>query len=314
MTAPKKVLLLGGLLIDRYVVTSCYPAPGGDTLIRQEFLRTGGCPFNVAKTLQALGAIPLIYSALTDDEMAQTLRQTMAEEGLSREALYPLPGQRTGYCMIILDSTGERTFFTFRGCEGHFDPARISSALRREIAAVFVTGIYLLYPQWSPGAVAFLEEMAASGVPVLFDPGSLLGEMDPALLRRVIEAASILTPNRRERQEMERILGIPDLPRWGLARGMQCILETRGAEGATLYTRDGTVEIPPCPARPVDTTGAGDSFAGGFLAALLEGRSPEEAARIASACGALTTESVGAYGKFDWEAVAARLRLAEKRP
>ena len=308
MPAPKKVLLLGGLLIDRYVVTTHYPAPGGDTLIQEEFLRTGGCPFNVAKTLQALGAEPVLYSALTDDEMAKVLRRTMEEEGLSREGLYSLPGQHTGYCMIVLDRVGERTFFTFRGCEGHFDPARVTEALRREAAAVFVTGIYLLYPQWSRLAVDFLEEMAGAGVPVLFDPGSLLGEMDPVLLRRAAEAADILTPNRWERREMERILGVSDLPRWALGRGARCVAETRGAEGAVLYTADGVVEIPACPARAVDTTGAGDSFAGGLLAAMLEGRSLEEAARVASACGALTAEAVGAYGRFGWGDVEERLR------
>ena len=60
----------------------------------------------------------------------------------------------------------------------------------------------------------------------------------------------------------------------------------------------------------VDTTGAGDSFAGGLLAGLLTGQTPLQAAWTASACGALTTEAVGAHPSFTWADVRERLRQA----
>lgn len=306
MTPKKKVLLLGGLLMDRFLLTDRYPGRGEDALVREEYRRAGGCPLNAARVLAALGTEPVLYSALGEDEMARELGETADRLGLSREALYPLPGGRTGYCLIVLDREGERTFFTYRGCEGHFDRARLSPALPGEIAAVFVTGIYLVYPGWSEGAVDFLEELSARGIPVLFDPGSLIGEMDPGLLRRAAEAAAILTPNGWERREMERILSIPCLPSWAASRGAAC-LETRGAEGSVLTTREGERVIPACPANAVDTTGAGDSFAGGFLAALLAGQSPEEAARVASACGSLAAEAPGIPGDLTWEAIRARM-------
>ena len=306
----KKVLLFGGLLMDRYIVTGRYPRRGEDTLIREEFQRPGGCPFNVAKTLQNLGVEPVIWSALSDDPMGRELRAVLAAEGMSSRAVYPLPGEKTGYCMVVLDGEGERTFFTFRGCEGHFDPARLPRPVAEKAAAVFVTGIYLLYPGWSERAVDFLEELASAGTPVLFDPGPLLGEMDPALLRRMVELASILTPNRRERRELERLLGIPSLPEWGFARRLVCLAETWGEGGARLYTPEGAKTLPALPAQVMDTTGAGDSFAGGLLAGLLMGQTPLQAAWTASACGALTTEAVGAHPSFTWADVRERLRQA----
>lgn len=306
MSPKKKVLLLGGLLMDRFLLTESYPGRGEDTLVREETCRAGGCPLNAARVLAALGAEPILYSALGEDGMARELAAAVDRFGLSREALYPLPGGKTGYCLIVLDREGERTFFTYRGCEGHFDRARLSPALVEELAAVFVTGIYLVYPGWSEGAVAFLEELSARGIPVLFDPGSLIGEMDPGLLRRTAEAAAILTPNRWERRELERILSVPDLPAWAADRGAAS-LETRGAEGAVLTTREGTRVIPPYPTRVVDTTGAGDSFAGGLLAALLGGQSLEEAARTAGVCGALAAEVTGVPDCLTWEAVRARM-------
>ncbi len=306
MAEKKKVLLLGGLLMDRYLLADRYPGRGEDALVREERRQAGGCPLNAARVLASLGAEPVLYSALGEDEMARELSDTADRLSLSREALYPLPGGKTGACTIVLDREGERTFFTYRGCEGHFDRARLSPALVEEIAAVFVTGIYLVYPGWSEGAVDFLEELSARGVPILFDPGSLVGEMDPGLLRRVAEAATILTPNGWERRELERILSIPDLPAWAAERGAAC-LETRGAEGSVLATWEGERAIPAYPAKVVDTTGAGDSFAGGLLAALLAGQSLEEAAKTASACGSLASEVPGIPGDLAWEAVRARM-------
>ena len=308
----KQVLLLGGLLMDKYLVVGRYPERGEDTLVTRQFQKAGGCPYNVARTLQNLGLDPVLYSAISSDEAGRELARTVEREGLNPSALYPLEGEPTGCCMIVLDGEGERTFFTFRGCEGHFDPARLPRPVAEEAAAVFVTGIYLLYPGWSEKAVDFLEELASAGTPVLFDPGPLLGEMDPALLRRMVELASILTPNRRERRELERLLGIPSLPEWGFARRLVCLAETWGEGGARLYTPEGAKTLPALPAQVVDTTGAGDSFAGGLLAGLLMGQTPLQAAWTASACGALTTEAVGAHPSFTWADVRERLRQAER--
>lgn len=296
--------------MDKYLVVGRYPERGEDTLITRQFQKVGGCPYNVARTLQNLGLDPVLYSAISSDEMGRELARTVEREGLNPSALYPLEGEPTGCCMIVLDGEGERTFFTFRGCEGHFDPARLPRPVVEEAAAVFVTGIYLLYPGWSEKAVDFLEELASAGTPVLFDPGPLLGEMDPALLRRMVELASILTPNRQERRELERLLGIPSLPEWGFARRLVCLAETWGEGGARLYTPEGAKTLPALPAQVVDTTGAGDSFAGGLLAGLLMGQTPLQAAWTASACGALTTEAVGAHPSFSWADVRERLRQA----
>ena len=306
----KQVLLLGGLLMDKYLVVGRYPERGEDTLVTRQFQKAGGSPYNVARTLQNLGLDPVLYSAISSDEAGRELARTVEREGLNPSALYPLEGEPTGCCMIVLDGEGERTFFTFRGCEGHFDPARLPRPMAEEAAAVFVTGIYLLYPGWSEKAVDFLEELASAGTPVLFDPGPLLGEMDPALLRRMVELASILTPNRQERRELERLLGIPSLPEWGFARRLVCLAETWGEGGARLYTPEGAKTLPALPAQVVDTTGAGDSFAGGLLAGLLMGQTPLQAAWTASACGALTTEAVGAHPSFTWADVRERLRQA----
>ena len=144
---------------------------------------------------------------------------------------------------------------------------------------------------------------------VLLDP-VMPGADGAALLRRMLALSAILTPNAAEREQIEKALDIPDLPGWGLRHGMRCVLETRGERGAVLYLPEGAVELPPCPARVVDTTGTGDSFAGGLLAGLLCHGDLVRAAREASACGALTAEALGAHRAFGWEEVRARAAQA----
>lgn len=302
----RRVLLLGGLLMDRYLLTKAYPQRGQDALITRQFQRPGGCPFNVAVTLQGLGVEPLLWSALSDDEMGRELSRALDARGLSREAVYPLPGGDTGYCVIVLDEEGERTFFTYRGCEGHFDAGR-AGALLGEIEMVYVTGIYLLYPEWSRLAVAFIEELAGAGVPVLLDPGPLVLEMEPELLRRVVLAADFITPSTDEVGAMEAALGIEGLVRRVLAHGARAVLETRGSAGAVVHTMTGAVEIPAYPAGVVDTTGTGDSFAAGFMAGYLDHGDILAAAREGSACGSLTAEAMGPHRVFGWAEVRERM-------
>ena len=308
----KQVLLLGGLLMDKYLVVGRYPERGEDTLVTRQFQKAGGCPYNVARTLQNLGLDPVLYSAISSDEAGRELARTVEREGLNPGPLSPWGGGPPGCCLFARGGGGGGPFFPSGGGGGLFAPARLPRPVAEKAAAVFVTGIYLLYPGWSEKAVDFLEELASAGTPVLFDPGPLLGEMDPALLRRMVELASILTPNRRERRELERLLGIPSLPEWGFARRLVCLAETWGEGGARLYTPEGAKTLPALPAQVVDTTGAGDSFAGGLLAGLLMGQTPLQAAWTASACGALTTEAVGAHPSFSWGELEERLRQAER--
>ena len=80
MAEKKKVLLLGGLLMDRYLLADRYPGRGEDALVREERRQAGGCPLNAARVLASLGAEPVLYSALGEDEMDLVLEDPSLEE------------------------------------------------------------------------------------------------------------------------------------------------------------------------------------------------------------------------------------------
>ena len=68
---------------------------------------------------------------------------------------------------------------------------------------------------------------------------------------------------------------------------------TRGAQGCTVYSADGQVDVPGYPVDEIDPTGAGDCFDAGFLCELLAGKPPADAAQLANACGALAVSAKG---------------------
>ena len=71
------------------------------------------------------------------------------------------------------------------------------------------------------------------------------------------------------------------------------IAVTRGAQGCTIYSADGPVDVASYAVDEIDPTGAGDCFDAGFLCELLSGKPPAEAARLANACGALAVSAKG---------------------
>ena len=135
------VLMLGGLCLDRYCLLSQFPVKGQDTLIQDTFERIGGCPINAAFTLKKFGLDPILYSAV-GAESIEKVRAFFQRNALQSEGLFVIEDQKTGFCMILLDDQKERTFMTYRGCEGTFRADRVPDLA---YSACCLTGLYLIY-------------------------------------------------------------------------------------------------------------------------------------------------------------------------
>lgn len=141
-----------------------------------------------------------------------------------------------------------------------------------------------------------LAAARARGVPVSLDPASagFLTELGVDRFLDLVQGVDILLPSR---DEASLLTGLPDPADAAakLSRHVPLVIAKQGAEGA-LVARSGTVcaRVPAVPASPRDSTGAGDAFTGAFLAALLAGAAPEEAAAAGCRAGARSVERVGA--------------------
>ncbi|WP_328503607.1 sugar kinase [Streptomyces sp. NBC_00457] len=242
-----------------------------------------GCP-----EVRLLGRVGADASAWHDQELV--------DSGV-RPHLVVDPQAPTGtvICLVDTEAAAQRMFLTDSGASLRLEPGDWSAALLDGVAWLHLSG-YLLFSEPSRALVAVaLESARARGVPVSMDPASagFLAQLGVDRFLALVEGVDVLLPSR---DEACLLTGLPDAADAAakLSRHVPLVIAKQGERGA-LVARSGTVSahVPATPATPTDTTGAGDAFTGAFLATLLTGAGPEDAAAEGCRAGALAVERVG---------------------
>lgn len=312
-----EVLLLGGIVMDRYFMIDRLPGRGEDAFFYDEFNRVGGCMLNTAVTLQNLGADPYMVSCIGTDSIGEKILAYVREKGF-HEKFLPIVDGVSGSCLILSEKDGERTFIGRNEAEMIFTEAMQKGVLALKPEVVGVTGFYLTRED-AERVVETVEKLHAMGSRILFDPSSLAGDIPSAILRRMIEAADVMTPNKIElemlmaayettedqesmdEKKADQILNVEvkNPKKEFLNRMMSAgktIIYKQGGEGGMVYGPDGIWKYESYPCEMVDSNGAGDSFFGGILYGCAMGMDLKKSVDLASRCGAKTCEVLGPHG------------------
>jgi sugar/nucleoside kinase (ribokinase family) len=304
MADQKQILLFGGIIVDQYVLVDSSPVKGGDALISESFVRVGGCAINVGSALHNLGMRPHIVSTVGDNAWGRQIRDYLRKRQFSERAIRFAEGRDSGYCISIVDKDGERTFLTYKGCEAEFHSGMIPGDLCEQASLVYVTGYYLLAPEYAGEIVRQLTKLKEAGAFLVFDPGPLAASIREDILLAVLRIADLLLPNESEWDILGRKLNwkreddshVREL-------GIRHVVLKKGSRGVEVRTGRDCYTVPPFQVDSVDTTGAGDSFAGGLLYGLSAGYDLRQSVVIASACGAIATTFLGPHGEFTFQDV-----------
>ncbi|WP_240678247.1 carbohydrate kinase family protein [Streptomyces griseoviridis] len=295
-TASGGALLVVGDVVTDVVARHLGPlAPGTDTAA---VIRTvpGGAGANVACWAAYRGAAEVRLLGRVGSDAADRHARALTALGV-RPLLVVDPEAATGtvICLVDMGAAGERTFLTDSGASVRLGPDDWSDALLDGVARLHLSG-YLLFSEPSRALVTrALASARARGVPVSLDPAStgFLTELGADRFLGLVDGVDVLLPSR---DEACLLTGLPDAAEAAaeLSRRVPLVVAKQGAEGA-LVACAGSVRarVPAVPATPRDTTGAGDAFTGAFLAALLTGAEPVEAARAGCVAGAAAVERVG---------------------
>ena len=225
--------------------------------LRREF---GGCAGNIAYTLAQLGGTPLVMAAVGDDgaEYLERLRGW----GASTEFVRTEPGSYTAQAMIITDTDNNQITA--------FHPGAMQAAHLTRIEPRDDLRIAIIAPDGRDAMLQHAAQLAAAGVPFVFDPGQGLPRFDGAELRQFIAQASWVTVNDYEARMLCERSGesLESLSRSHL-RG---VVVTLAADGCEVW-QDGTrTHVPGVAATEVvDPTGCGDAFRGALLYGLERG-------------------------------------------
>jgi sugar/nucleoside kinase (ribokinase family) len=287
-----RLVSFGGLLADLVVSVDAVPERGGDTLA-QDFTQTIGGGFAVTAAARRLGMPTALAGVLGSDAIADAARSALAEEGI--ELLFPEPrAGGSGVCLVLVDAGGERTMVTVQGVESRVQSEDFDAVALRTGDVVYVNGYELLYPH-ATGLVNWVRRVRPDQL--VFDPGPLIGEIDPGALDTLLAAARWLSLNAAEAQALTgesdpALAAVAALNRVGGNEGG--VVVRAGAEGCVVLVRGAEpVSVPAFPAEAVDTTGAGDTHVGAFIAALARGLDPVEACRWANGAAAHVVASPG---------------------
>lgn len=261
------VLCIGDVMLDVIARITVSPQKinfGSDTASRIS-TSSGGAAGNVAAWLTRTDARSTIVSHVGDDPVGAAIVAEFDSLGVSHGDLV-IPGETSGVVVVLVDSSGERTMFPDKGANSRLTISDLPDLSRFQ--AVYISGYALLNPLARDGVLAMIEKIKADGLPIYFDPASV-GAMKDVADKELHNWFSMMDVLFVNEEESIYLTGSVDIERAlnYLLDFSQVVVIKRGSAGAIAKARGfDSISLPAFAATVVDTTGAGDSFAAGFIA------------------------------------------------
>jgi sugar/nucleoside kinase (ribokinase family) len=294
MPVSPRVLVVGDVINDTVAKTAAPLVSDADNpaVIRA---RPGGSAANQAAWMARLG-LDVVFAGRVGAEDADFHRRELARFGVEPRLAADESGA-TGAIVVLVGPDGERTMITDRGANLRLKPGDVPATLLDDVALLHLTGYSFFAPGPRAAVLGLISEASRRGVPFTVDPGSsaFLRQLAPGAFLAWTKGAAVCFPNWDE----AAVLAGPgeDDPRLAaaaLARNYGAVVLKLGAAGAVLALADAPpVLIPASPAEVRDTTGAGDAFCAGFVAAWLAGAPLAEAGTAAAKAAALAVTALG---------------------
>lgn len=287
------VLVVGDVITDIAVRLGEEVVWGSDTRSAIQ-TRSGGSAANAAAWLATAGARVRFVGKVGDDVFAAFHRSELERVGV--EALLRVdPDHPTGSIVVLIDLDGERTMLTDRGANLHLSPDDLTPDLFVGRDALYITGYSFFEPGVREAGLRAVKAAREAGMAVAVDPSShpFLSEVGSDAFFRWTGGADFLFPNRDEARALAGEGEPEDMAR-RLARHYGQVVMTLGDRGALWSSTGELVALQGESVAVVDTTGAGDAFAAGFLASRLAGSSPRDALTVGAALAARVIAGVGA--------------------
>jgi ribokinase len=287
-----RVVVVGSLNLDYIASVDRLPAPGETVAASALIKRFGGKGANQAVAAARQGARVCLIGCVGEDDDGRAYRRRLKSEGIDLSGISRSPKAPTGTALIAVDGKAENMIIVAPGANGQLNPHSLT-ALQPLIVKASVLLLQFEVPMSTNLAVIRLAHRA--GVPVVLNP-SPLREGFPwgkcSLDTLIVNAG-----------EAHAIFGLPQgdyadrRMAWTNALAeckIHSLIITRGAQPTVCFNSGEFLMVPTLKVKPIDSVGAGDAFAGTFVAHRAEGLDFASAIRLANCAGALTTLKPGA--------------------
>lgn len=308
----KKVVVIGELNVDA-MMTGLARAPqmGGETIAADFALKLGSASAIFACGVAKLGHDVMFISKVGRDDFGDFCLAALRDEGISTRHVNRDQTEKTGIT-IALSTPRDRALVTYLGAISSLRAKDINMSLLRSADHLHMTS-YFLQDNLRASFSEILRRARSMKLTTSFDPNS-----DPTGKWRreiwdVIAESDVLFLNETEaraltrRRQTKAVLA-------ALGRNVRCAVIKLGARGAIAICDGKIYQAPAISVRAVDTTGAGDSFAAGFVSTYIRKKPIEECLLVGNACGALSTlKAGGTAGQPDQTTLAKFLARAKDK-
>jgi len=250
-----------------------------DSLIRQR----GGIAPNIAYTMALLGERPRVMATVGTD--FDEYRVWLESKGVDTSLIKAIAGDFTASFFATTDRANSQIASFYPGAMKFASELRFSELPQRP-------DLVVISPN-EPGAMrAHVRECKELDIPYFYDPGQQIVRVEGDELREGITGCALLVVNDYEFAILEKKTG------WGLKGVLQrvkTLIITRGADGASVYSDEGTVNVLSVPSdHIVDPTGVGDAFRGGVLTGMARGWNWKLCAQVGALAATYCLEQKGA--------------------
>lgn len=302
MSTPR-ILSIGAAVQDVFLSHSDEFKPVTDKAAHETFMKlelgakadvnnitfsTGGGATNAAVTFARQGLHAQFMGTIGHDPAGQAVLDDLDNEGVDTLGVSYSERYKTGYSVLLLAPSGERTILTYRGASTHYDARNFNLA---DVDADW------LYVSSMAGSMEALDTIFAQakqrGMKIMFNPGK--GELaHTAKLKGLLEDVDVLSVNREEMQTIVEGSELEELARHAL-HYVPVVIVSDGPNGVVAtdgktIVRAGMYED----VKVIDRTGAGDAFGSGFLSQWAQGSSLKDAIVFASANSTSVVALIGA--------------------
>lgn len=288
-----------GILVADVIVTSVDKIPTGGRLALVDSLKlySGGCAMNASIDLSKLGSSVAIIGMIGNDSFGKFLKEDLEKNNVNTGGLIIDDTISTSSSIVLVDSSGERSFLHLIGSNGIFAEDNVYYPVIENSKIVFVAGSLLMPKFDGEGCAKMLKCAKNLGKTTVLDTawddtGSWMKTLSTCL-----QYVDYFIPSIEEAQMLSGENEPQNIAEVFFQKGVGSVVIKLGKSGCYLQeSKDKAGIFLPAYSHisAVDTTGAGDSFCAGFLYGLSKGKSMLQSCQIANAVGAHCVMSIGA--------------------
>jgi sugar/nucleoside kinase (ribokinase family) len=269
------LITVGASLIDLVAMINHFPDSDDEVFIPKMNIEFGGSAANTAVACARLGLRTMFFGKIGDDFFGQMILNKFKEENVNTSLIVKTRNNSTGICFIAVDKLGDRRMFAHSGAANEIN----SSDLKDDSILKRIKVLYLASLQNTKVLSELAKKAKGYGTSVVLNPGALIVNQGLDIAKPILFNTDIYISSLNE---AERLFNTNEL------------VITLGKKGCYVADEKSSYKIPSIKVKVKDTTGAGDAFTAGFLAAKIKQAKLHDCGLAGIVTAAMTIREIGA--------------------